>query len=188
MTNNVVHLIGRLGADPEPNQTRNNTPVTNLSIATNRSWQDDRGERQEDTTWHDVTVWGGTAEACCKYLSKGRRVAVTGRIEKQEYTDRDGIDRTKRVIIAQSVQFLGGEDGGGRGRGQKKTKPSKNNPARNNGGRNRRNQGGGRQSRNSRGGGGGGGGGRRQQSGGGRRQQNQQDNFDDDFSDDDIPF
>jgi len=113
MTVNKAILVGRLGADPEVRSTQSGTPVANMRIATNRVWRDDRGEKQEETEWHRVVVFGKQAESCGNYLSKGRQVYVEGRIQTNEWTDRDGNDRYTTEVVAQTVQFLSGGDGGG---------------------------------------------------------------------------
>lgn len=125
---NKVILIGNLGADPEVRYTQNGGAVANLSVATNERWTDRDGNPQERTEWHNVTVWGKTAEHCGQYLSKGRSVYVEGRIQSRTYTDRDGNERKVWDVVAQQVTFLGG-DGGGQGnrRGggsQSSSKPS----------------------------------------------------------------
>ncbi len=119
MTVNKAILVGRLGADPEKRSTQKGTPVTNFSLATNRAWNDDRGQRQEETEWHRVVVFGNQAEACANYLSKGRQVYVEGRIQTREWEDRDGETNYTTEIVAQTVQFLsGGGDGAGGGGAQ----------------------------------------------------------------------
>ena len=117
MTVNKAILVGRLGADPEMRSTQSGTSVTNMRVATNRTWTNDRGERQEDTEWHRVVVFGGQAEACNNYLSKGRQVYVEGRIQTREWQDNSGETNYTTEIVAQTVQFLSGGDGGGAPRG-----------------------------------------------------------------------
>ena len=107
---NKVMLIGNLGADPELKHTGNNRAVCNLSIATNESFKDKEGQRQERTEWHRVTVWGETAENCGKYLAKGRSVYVEGRLQTRSY-DKDGQKHYSTEIVADRVTFLGGGNG-----------------------------------------------------------------------------
>ena len=102
---NRVHLLGRLGQDPELRQTQGGQPVTNLNLATNASWTKD-GERHERTEWHQVVVWGNQAEQCARYLTKGRLAYVEGRIQSREYTDRDGAQRRAFEIVADRVVFI----------------------------------------------------------------------------------
>jgi single-strand DNA-binding protein len=111
---NKVILIGNLGADPELKYTPSNRPLCNLSVATNEVFKDKSGQRQERTEWHRVTVWGEQAEACSKYLAKGRSVYVEGRLQTRSWDDKEGKKRYSTDIVADRVQFLGG---GGPGAG-----------------------------------------------------------------------
>lgn len=115
MTVNKAILIGRLGDDPELRYTQSGTPVANMSIATNRNWTDDRGQKQERTEWHKVAVFGRQAETCNEYLSKGRQVYIEGRIQTREWEDKSGNKRYTTEIVASTVQFLSGGGGGGGG-------------------------------------------------------------------------
>jgi single-strand DNA-binding protein len=118
MTVNKAILVGRLGADPEMRPTQNGTSVVNFRIATDRTWTNDAGERQEDTEWHRIVAFGRLAETCDQYLSKGRQVYVEGRIQTNEWEDRDGNTQYTTEIVANSVKFLsGGGAGGGGGSG-----------------------------------------------------------------------
>ncbi len=110
-----------MGADPELKYTPSNRPVCNLSVATNESFKDKSGQRQERTEWHRVTVWGEQAETCSKYLSKGRTVYVEGRLQTRSYDDKEGKKRYSTDIVADRVQFLGG--GGGAGAGGERGAP-----------------------------------------------------------------
>jgi single-strand DNA-binding protein len=112
-------LIGRLGRDPEMRYTSQGTPVTNFSVATDRVWNDQSGQRQERTVWFRVSAWGRLAETCNQYLSKGRLVMVEGELqEPTPYQSRDGEWRASLDVMARNVQFLGGRgDGGGGGGG-----------------------------------------------------------------------
>lgn len=114
---NKVILVGRLGADPDMRYTPSGQGVCELRLATNESWTDKNGQRQERTEWHRIVVWGKRAEICSKYLSKGREVYVEGRIQTRQYDDKDGNKRYITEIIAQDVQFLGGGGGRDGGRG-----------------------------------------------------------------------
>lgn len=103
---NKAIVCGNLGKDPEIRYTTDGQAVANLRVATTRKWKDKRDEVREETTWHQVVVWGRSAEPCGKYLNKGDRVLVEGRISVREYTDRDGNKRTATEIVAENVQFL----------------------------------------------------------------------------------
>ena len=113
---NKVILVGHLGADPDLRHTQSGAGVCELRVATNETWNDKSGQRQERTEWHRVVVWGKLGELCSKFLSKGRLVYVEGRLRTRSWDDRDGNKRYTTEIIANDVQFLGGREGGG-GRG-----------------------------------------------------------------------
>jgi single-strand DNA-binding protein len=103
---NSVNLSGRLGADCELRYTSSGNPVTNMRVAASRVYTNAQGEKQDETTWIRVTVWGKTAEACHKFLGKGSRVGVTGRLQQQRFRDSDGTERTYLQIVADNVAFL----------------------------------------------------------------------------------
>jgi single-strand DNA-binding protein len=104
---NKAMIIGNLGADPELRTTTNGTSVCEMRIATNESWFDkSSNERKDRTEWHRVTVWGKTAESCAKFLSKGSKAYVEGRIQTREWEDQSGNKRYTTEIVANSVQFL----------------------------------------------------------------------------------
>ena len=110
---NKVILIGNLGKDPEVRYTQGGQAVCNFSIATSEKWNDKDGATQERTEWHNVTVWGKSAEHCGQYLAKGRSVYVEGRIQSREYQDKEGVTRKAVDIVATNVTFLGGARGDG---------------------------------------------------------------------------
>ncbi len=114
---NRVILIGNLGADPEVRFTPSGQAVANFRIATNESWTDKSGQKQERTEWHRIVVWGKTAELCGEYLKKGRQCFVEGRLQTREWTDKEGKKNYTTEVVAQNVQFLGGGAGGGGGGG-----------------------------------------------------------------------
>ena len=113
---NKVIIIGRLGQDPDVKSTQSGQSVCNLSVATDESWTDKSGTKQEKTEWHRVVVWGRTAELCGEYLTKGRLVYVEGRLETREWADKDNNRRFSTEIKADRVQFLdSGASSGDRG-------------------------------------------------------------------------
>lgn len=112
MSLNKAMIIGRLGNDPEVRYAQSGTAMGNFNLATNESWMDKSGQRQEKTEWHRIVVFGKQAENCAKYLKKGRQAYVEGRIQTREWEDRDGNKRTTTEIVAQTVQFLDGASGG----------------------------------------------------------------------------
>lgn len=105
---NKAQIIGHLGQDPDLRYLQNGNPVCDLRIATSEKWTDKAGQKQERTEWHRVSVFGKVAEACSKYLEKGRMVYVEGRIQTRNYDDKEGNKRFITEIIATDVQFLGG--------------------------------------------------------------------------------
>jgi single-strand DNA-binding protein len=115
---NRVVLTGNLTRDPELRTTPNGTSVCKLRVAVNSRRKDSAsGEWVDKPNYFDVTVWGAQGENCANYLSKGRPVAVDGRLEWREWEAQDGTKRQATEIIADSVQFLGsrGDNGGGNG-------------------------------------------------------------------------
>lgn len=106
---NKAIILGNLGRDPELRHTQAGKAVCTLRIATNESWTDQSGERQERTEWHQVVVWGKSAENCNQYLKKGRSVFVEGRIQTRKWQDKEGHDRYSTEIVADRVQFVGGQ-------------------------------------------------------------------------------
>jgi single-strand DNA-binding protein len=103
---NKIIIVGNLGRDPELRYTPQGTAVCQFSVATNERRRDKAGEQQDITTWFRVTAWGKQAENVSKYLSKGRRVYVEGRLHMEEWTDREGKARQTLEVNASDVQFL----------------------------------------------------------------------------------
>jgi len=116
---NKVQLIGNLGADPEVRSTAGGARVATLSVATSRSWSTQSGERQEKTEWHRVVLWNNRgsqlADTAEKYLKKGDRVYIEGRVEYRTWEDREGNTRYSTEITAREMIMLsprGGAEGG----------------------------------------------------------------------------
>jgi single-strand DNA-binding protein len=115
---NRVVLLGNLTRDPELRHTPSGMAVCSLRIAVNTRRKDGQtGEWTEKPNYFDVTVWGNQGENCAQYLSKGRPVAIDGRLEWREWDAQDGTKRQAVEIIADSVQFLGGRGEGEGGQG-----------------------------------------------------------------------
>ena len=114
---NKVLLMGNLTRDPEIKYTPKGMAVTELGLAVNREYTTDGGEKREEVTFVDVTVWGRQAETSAEYLKKGRPVFVEGRLQLDSWDDKQsGQKRSKLRVVAERVQFLGaprGGDGGG---------------------------------------------------------------------------
>jgi len=116
---NKVMLIGNLTRDPELRYTPKGTAVADIAIAINRIWNNEAGQRQEETTFVDVTLWGRQAELAQQYLSKGRGIYVEGRLQMDTWDDKTtGQKRSKLKVIGENLQFLpdgrGGAGGGNR--------------------------------------------------------------------------
>jgi single-strand DNA-binding protein len=104
---NKAILIGNLGTDPEVRFTQGNQAVANFRLATNESWTDKGGTKQDRTEWHNIVVWGRTAETAGKYLSKGSQVYIEGRIQTRQW-EKDGRKMYTTEIVANQILFLGG--------------------------------------------------------------------------------
>ncbi len=115
---NRVIITGNLTRDPEVRSLPSGSSVTTLRVACNGRRQNRETQQWEDVpNYFDVTVWGAQGENCGRYLSKGRPVAVDGRLQWREFNDREGNKRQAVDIVADSVQFLGGRDDAGAGNG-----------------------------------------------------------------------
>jgi single-strand DNA-binding protein len=119
---NKVILVGNVGRDPEIRYTQGGDPIANFSIATNEAWTDKSGQKQEHTEWHNVEVFGKTAQVVSQYVTKGRQVYIEGTLRTNEYKDKDGNQKkTVRVRVSgpnSRLVLLGGRgEGGGAGGG-----------------------------------------------------------------------
>ena len=103
---NKVILIGRLGKDPELQVTPDGTPVTKFSLAVNRYSKTGSGERKEETDWYNISAWRGLAEIAEKYLHKGSKVYIEGRLQQRKYTGNDGIQRTSIDVTVTEMEML----------------------------------------------------------------------------------
>ena len=121
MTVNKATLIGNLGAAPEIRTTANGPSVGNLRIATTDRRKDRDGNWNDHTEWHNVVVFGRTAENVGRFCRKGKQIYVEGRIQTRKWQDRDGRDRYTTEIVGDNVRFLSGGDGnqGGGGGGNR---------------------------------------------------------------------
>ncbi|SRR5258706_2748977 len=117
-------LVGNLGKDPEMRYTPSGQPVTSFSVATSRQYTNNGGETIKETVWFRVTTWGKTAENCNKYLKKGGKVLVEGRLTPDAatggprvWTAQDGTPRASFEVTANTVRFLSSRGEGGDGSG-----------------------------------------------------------------------
>lgn len=109
---NRVTLFGNLGADPELRFTQGGQGVLNLRLATTESYLDKDKVRKERTDWHSIVLFGPRAEALNKFLTKGSRMLVEGRIQTSSYEDREGQKRYKTEIVATNIVLADGKRGG----------------------------------------------------------------------------
>ena len=116
MDYNRAILVGRVTADPQVRTTPGGQSVVTLGIATNRTWTDKAGAKQEETEFHNVVVWGRQAEIAGQYLTKGATVLIEGRIQTRSWTDKQGQQRKTTEIMCERLQ-LGPRAGAGGGGG-----------------------------------------------------------------------
>jgi len=109
---NKVILIGNLGRDPEVRYMPSGDAVANITIATTETWKDKAGEKQEQTEWHRVAMFGKTAEIAGEYLKKGSQVYIEGKLQTRKWTDKEGQERYTTEIRADRMQMLGSRSGG----------------------------------------------------------------------------
>lgn len=114
MSYQQITLIGNLGSDVEMRYTPSGVPVSSFSLAVNRSWTGNDGQKQQKTTWFRISAWQKLAETCSQYLAKGQQVFIVGEMEDaRAYTDRDGNLRASLEVRANSIRFLGQRSGNG---------------------------------------------------------------------------
>jgi single-strand DNA-binding protein len=114
---NKVILVGRVTADPQIRTTPGGQSVTTIGVATNRTWTDKAGQKQEQPEFQSVVVWGRQAEVAGQYLTKGAMVLIEGRIQTRGWTDKQGQGRKTTEIMCERLQ-LGPRAAGGGGGGQ----------------------------------------------------------------------
>ncbi|HDS08609.1 MAG TPA: single-stranded DNA-binding protein [Firmicutes bacterium] len=105
-TLNRIFLIGNLTRDPELKFTQSGAAVANFSIAVNRSWRKQNGDKQEETTFVRIITWRKLAEICNEYLKKGSTILVEGRLANRTWTTQDGQKRSTIEVIANNIQFI----------------------------------------------------------------------------------
>lgn len=107
---NKVVLIGNLTRDPELRYTQKGTAIAKVSLAINRTWTNEAGEKKEEVTFVEVDCFGRTAENVAQFMKKGRPLLVEGRLRLEQWDDKTtGAKRSKIGVVAESVQFLGGK-------------------------------------------------------------------------------
>jgi single-strand DNA-binding protein len=111
---NKVLLIGNLGKDPEMRSLPSGQPVASFTLATSRRWRDKNGQKQEQTEWHQIVIFGKQAEIAGQYLTKGKQIYVEGRIQTRSWDDRQtGEKKYRTEIVCDNFQMLGQRGGGG---------------------------------------------------------------------------
>jgi single-strand DNA-binding protein len=104
---NKVMIIGRLGRDPEMKYTPSGRPVTTFTVATSRTWTTQDGEKRSETEWFNIVAWGGLAEICNQFLTKGRQVYIEGRLQSRKWEDSAGVQKSSVEIVASEMLMLG---------------------------------------------------------------------------------
>ncbi|SDG69150.1 single-stranded DNA-binding protein [Winogradskyella thalassocola] len=104
---NKVQLIGNLGQDPEITNFESGKILAKFSIATNDSYKNAQGEKITDTQWHNVVAWGKTAQIIEKYITKGKEVAIEGKLTSRSWEDKDGIKRYTTEVVCNELLMLG---------------------------------------------------------------------------------
>jgi single-strand DNA-binding protein len=107
---NRVQLIGNLGANPEVKDLDNGNAVAKLSIATTESYKNKQGEKITDTQWHNLVAWGNTAKFAEKYLTKGSKIAIDGKLVNRNYTDKEGNKRYVTEVVVNEFMMLGSKN------------------------------------------------------------------------------
>jgi len=104
---NKVQLIGNVGQEPEVKTLGEGKKVANITLATNDYYINDKGDKVEQTEWHRVTAWGKVAEIIEKYVTKGKEIAIEGKLTYRNYDDKDGIKRYVTEVVANDILLLG---------------------------------------------------------------------------------
>jgi single-strand DNA-binding protein len=116
---NKVMIIGNLTRDPEIKYTPKGTAIADIGLAVNRNYTTESGEKREEVTFIDVTLWGRVAEIVGEYCKKGRPLFVEGRLQLDSWDDKaTGQKRSKLKVVGENIQLLGGREGGGGGGGE----------------------------------------------------------------------
>ena len=104
---NKVQLIGHVGNDPEIKTLDGGKKVANITLATNDSYRNDKGEKVAQTEWHKVVAWGKTAEIIEKYVTKGKEIAIEGKLTHRSYDDKNGEKRYITEVVVNEILLLG---------------------------------------------------------------------------------
>ncbi len=111
---NKVLLMGNLTRDPEVRYTPKGTAIATITLAVNRAWSSESGEKKEEVTFVDVDVWGRQAETIGQYMAKGRPLFIEGRLKLDQWDDKEtGQKRSRLKVVCENFQFIGAPKGGG---------------------------------------------------------------------------
>lgn len=108
---NKVILIGNVGKEPEVHVVNSDRKVAKFSLATSEKWKDSKGEIQEETTWHNIVMWGKQADVVEKYVKKGDKLCVEGKIKNRKYTANDGTEKYITEVVVDNMTMLGSPGG-----------------------------------------------------------------------------
>jgi len=106
---NKVILVGNLGVDPEIRTLESGVKVANFTMATNETYKDKNGDRQEKTEWHRIVLWRGLAEIAEKYLQKGKQIYLEGRLRTRQWKDKDDNTKYTTEVVGDNMVMLGGK-------------------------------------------------------------------------------
>jgi len=104
---NKVQMIGHVGKEPEINNFERGKKLANLTIATNDSYYNEKGEKVEQTEWHRISAWGKTAERIEKFVTKGKEIAIEGKLTHRSYDDKDGNKRYVTEVLVSELLMIG---------------------------------------------------------------------------------
>ena len=106
---NKVILVGNLGVDPEIRTLESGVKVANFTMATNETYKDKNGDRQEKTEWHRIVLWRGLAEIAEKYLQKGKQIYLEGRLRTRQWKDKDDNTKYTTEVVGDNMVMLSGK-------------------------------------------------------------------------------
>ena len=108
---NHVQLIGNVGQEPTITNLESGRKVANFSLATNEFYKNSKGEKVQETQWHNIVAWGKTAEIIEKYAAKGKEIGVSGKLKSRSYEDNEGVTRYVTEVEANEILLLGVKNG-----------------------------------------------------------------------------
>ena len=107
---NKVQLIGNVGQEPTITNLENDRKVARLSLATNETYKNAKGEKVTSTEWHTIVAWGKTADIIEKFVDKGKEIAIEGKLTSRSYDDKEGVKRYVTEVVANEILLLGGNN------------------------------------------------------------------------------